>query len=191
VTQPRLDCHQVRARLEEFHREAMSKQVRRNPRPSQVGRACRGTSNDTTNHMGRPKPREPATTGSDEDRPSLIVTEAALLVQTFQCSREIGRQRQHALLPAFGEHDQLHPIPPVHVTPSGPRTRTIRYSDESSNSSRTATAGEAIASIFTTTQAGCGRSLPVGPTWSRRIRLWSWPPGDLRFVWPICSRSRT
>ena len=106
--------------------------------------------------------------------------------------REEGRGQRHiAVQFAFGEHDQLHPIPPVRVTPSGSRTRSIRYSDESTNSSRTATAGEAIASIFTTTQAGCARSLPVGPTWSRRIRLWSWPPGDPRFVWPICSRSPT
>ena len=75
------------------------------------------------------------------------------------------------------------------VKPSGLRIHTTRCPDESTSSSRTATAGEAIASISTTTQADCGRSLPVGPTLWRTIRLWLWLLGDPRSAWPICSRS--
>src|SRR5262249_41399825 len=75
-------------------------------------------------------------------------------------------QGQDAFLVAFGGHDQLQLMPPGRVKPSGLRIHTTRCSDGSTSSSRTATAGEAIASISTTTQADCGRSLLVGPTWS-------------------------
>src|SRR5215510_8261053 len=76
-------------------------------------------------------------------------------------------QGQDAFLVAFGEHSRLQLIPLERVKLFGSRIHTIRCTDGSTSSSRTATAGEAIASIFTTRPADCGRSLPAGPTWSR------------------------
>ena len=98
-------------------------------------------------------------------------------------------ERYKSFFPPFGGHDQLQLMPPGRVKPSGLRIHTTRCPDGSTSSSRTATAGEAIASISTTTQADCGRSLPVGPTLWRTIRLWLWLRGDPRSAWPICSRS--
>src|SRR2546425_10393426 len=106
----------------------------------------------------------------------------------FQYSLRLLGQWCTSLLPSFGGHDQLQLMPPGRVKPSGLRIHTTRCPDGSTSSSRTATAGEAIASISTTTQADCGRSLPVGPTLWRTIRLWLWLRGDPRSAWPICSR---
>ena len=66
---------------------------------------------------------------------------------------------------------RLQLIPLERVKLFGSRIHTIRCTDGSTSSSRTATVGEAIASIFTTKPADCERSLLAGPTWSRMIRL--------------------
>jgi hypothetical protein len=98
-------------------------------------------------------------------------------------------QRTQSFLASLGEHDQLQLMPPGRVKRSGLRIHITRCSGGSTSSSRTATAGEAIAFISTTTPADCGRFRPVGPTLSPRIRLWLWQEGDPRSVWPICSCS--
>jgi len=55
-----------------------------------------------------------------------------------------------------------------------------------------ATAGEAIASISTTTQGNCGRSLPVGPTLWRTTSVCGCGCRAIRIpCGPICSRSPT
>ncbi len=111
--------------------------------------------------------------------------------ESFQQFNSLGPKRADSLFSAFGEHSQLQLIPLGRVRLFGSRIHTIRCTDGSTSSSRTATAGEAIASIFTMTPADCESSLPAGPTWSRTIRLWWWPLGDPRSVWPISSRLPT
>jgi hypothetical protein len=111
--------------------------------------------------------------------------------ESFQQFNSLGPKRADSLFSAFGGHGQLQLMPPGRVKPSGSRIHTTRCLEGSTSSSRTAMAGGAIASISTTTQVGCGRSLPVGPTLSRTIRLWWWPLAGPRSVWPTCSRSPT
>jgi hypothetical protein len=94
----------------------------------------------------------------------LLFVPGLALEQRFQECDGFGPERAHSLLLPLGGHGQLQLMPPGRVKPSGSRIHTIRCSDGSTSSSRTATAGEAIASISTTTPADCERSLPVGPT---------------------------
>lgn len=102
-----------------------------------------------------------------------FVFTARLSFQKFLEQRNsLWPKRTEAFFSSLGGHDQLQLMPPGWVKLSGLRIHTTRCLDGSTSSSRTAMAGEAIASISTTTQAGCGRSLPVGPTLSRTIRLW-------------------
>jgi len=119
--------------------------------------------------------------GGSERRP-VSIYENRFVGFSWLTSHQRGNQiggfrpnRRDALLASLGGHDQLQLMPPARVKLSGSRSHTTRCSDGSTSSSRTATAGEAIASISTTTPVDCGRSLPVGPTLSRRIRLWLWP----------------
>jgi hypothetical protein len=60
-----------------------------------------GTPYSTTNHMGRAEPCEPSTTCADENRFSLVATEAAFFAQVLQCSREIQCKRNQAFFSAF------------------------------------------------------------------------------------------